>query len=1021
MVIAFTVPISLAYAEFVWYDNLDDFRSAVGSESIVISFDDIEAGTNIHDQIFSGIRVIPAGSGAEPIVVIGEDAGVGDRKLFPTSGDKVISPGGKILNSGGSQIQKDWLDLRFDPPVSAISIDILYPRLDGDTNTTIYVQDRNFNDLRPPQNIPIKSTNPVVGGSQFFGVVSTEKNIERFVVEERDNNSDGEDSNIGYDSIRIGVGTPSPPKPDKILQDIVTVNVIDNTLSVLINDGTTLREHVDIPTKDVTVLDIADIDNDNHNDIALINRFDDSASILFGDGTGAFPREITFDIQKRPRWITVDDVNQDNNQDLIITYQFNNIVSILLGDGKGNFGNPTDYTVGNNPFSVVTENINDDSYPDIITTNRNDGTITVLYNDGAGIYNDIDFYFVTPEPLTVAYDDFNGDTIKDIAVTSWRERFLSFLYGNEQGTFDDAVLAIKLDGISHTVVAEDFFNNGHVDAAVSLSNINSVEVAENQRGDITEGPSENHFVGKSPFGIVAIDVNDDGNMDIVATNPDTDNIAVLYGKGNGLFDEKVDFDVGDRPFFVTAGVLAEPPSAVTELAAVPGDAQVVLSWMEPAEENAGPVTDYVIKFKETSAVDYSTYDDGTSDETNAIVTGLTNLVSYDFKVKAVNFKGSGVGATLTSTPNPGDLQSQINLLIQVILELQTQIDNLDDRVVALESNIIFDVDTDNDGLTDASELNIHGTDRLKNDTDSDGLIDGDELNIHGTNPLNNDTDSDGLIDGNEVNIIGTDPLIPNLPGDCSLRGPGVNLSLCDLSGEDLSGVNLSGVYLSGANLSGANLQNANLSGANLQNANFEGANLSGATFGCPSICADFSDADFSGVNLSGAFIRDAHFNRANLSDANLSGVDIQNSQFPGANLSGVNLSGANVLGADFPGANLSGAKLIDTNLRSADLSSTDLSNANLSGANAFGTGFSDSNLSNANLSNVNLFDGNISRANLTDADLSGSNLFSVTFPGADLTRANLSNTDLREADFTDAILADTITTGCIGQPILYLN
>jgi hypothetical protein len=43
------------------------------------------------------------------------------------------------------------------------------------------------------------------------------------------------------------------------------------------------------------------------------------------------------------------------------------------------------------------------------------------------------------------------------------------------------------------------------------------------------------------------------------------------------------------------------------------------------------------------------------------------------------------------------------------------------------------------------------------DTDNDGLSDGDEVNIHGTDPNNPDTDSDGYLDGEEVEN-GFDPL-----------------------------------------------------------------------------------------------------------------------------------------------------------------------------------------------------------------------------------------------------------------------
>jgi len=59
------------------------------------------------------------------------------------------------------------------------------------------------------------------------------------------------------------------------------------------------------------------------------------------------------------------------------------------------------------------------------------------------------------------------------------------------------------------------------------------------------------------------------------------------------------------------------------------------------------------------------------------------------------------------------------------------------------------LDSDGDGLLDARELTLFGTDPDSADSDNDGLSDGEEMLLYRLNPLNSDTDGDGLSDGYE--------------------------------------------------------------------------------------------------------------------------------------------------------------------------------------------------------------------------------------------------------------------------------
>ncbi|HNW71781.1 MAG TPA: fibronectin type III domain-containing protein [Candidatus Paceibacterota bacterium] len=90
---------------------------------------------------------------------------------------------------------------------------------------------------------------------------------------------------------------------------------------------------------------------------------------------------------------------------------------------------------------------------------------------------------------------------------------------------------------------------------------------------------------------------------------------------------------------------------VVGLSATAGDSEVDLSWTQLINDGYF-ITDYIIEYKLSSGGSWSTFDDGTSENPTATVTGLSNGSSYDFRVKAYNsVLGEGtVSSVATATP-----------------------------------------------------------------------------------------------------------------------------------------------------------------------------------------------------------------------------------------------------------------------------------------------------------------------------------------------------------------------------------
>ena len=96
---------------------------------------------------------------------------------------------------------------------------------------------------------------------------------------------------------------------------------------------------------------------------------------------------------------------------------------------------------------------------------------------------------------------------------------------------------------------------------------------------------------------------------------------------------------------ISSATPAAAPGTPSAFTATAGNTQTSLAWTAPAN-NGSALTDYKVEYKASADSSWSVFADGTSTGTTATVTGLSNGVSYDFRVSAINAIGTG---TLTST------------------------------------------------------------------------------------------------------------------------------------------------------------------------------------------------------------------------------------------------------------------------------------------------------------------------------------------------------------------------------------
>jgi hypothetical protein len=103
-----------------------------------------------------------------------------------------------------------------------------------------------------------------------------------------------------------------------------------------------------------------------------------------------------------------------------------------------------------------------------------------------------------------------------------------------------------------TLVTADFNRDHKLDLAVPNPNSNNVSILLGN-GDGTFRPAVNYSVGQGPVTAAVGDFNRDGKLDLVVANNVSNNVSVLLGNGDGSFRTAVEHSGGQKPSAVAVG------------------------------------------------------------------------------------------------------------------------------------------------------------------------------------------------------------------------------------------------------------------------------------------------------------------------------------------------------------------------------------------------------------------------------------------------------------------------------------
>jgi Flp pilus assembly secretin CpaC len=323
-------------------------------------------------------------------------------------------------------------------------------------------------------------------------------------------------------------------------EDLAVVNQADNTLTVLLNQGTGVVPQFAQPTSGIGLL----------SPVGLGTSWTSStpAPAL---ATGSLNAASTA-------------VNNDNFADLLVTDPVGNAVIVLLGNGDGSFKKPaTPIAVGTQPSAIAIGTFNSnngDSNPGFVVTNFSDNTYSVFNGNGDGTFTEVTGSpFAMPAtgtgPVAMTVADFNGDGNPDLAIVNQTTKNVTILKGNGNGTFTEfpnsplavgnlpvAITSGALSGSNGPALA--IVNQQDNSLSVYLGNGDGTFLAASQSPLATD---------TTPSGVVIADFAQASTGGIAVTNTAVGTVTVFADLGSGLFTSVIEPGAGTNPVAILAG------------------------------------------------------------------------------------------------------------------------------------------------------------------------------------------------------------------------------------------------------------------------------------------------------------------------------------------------------------------------------------------------------------------------------------------------------------------------------------
>jgi hypothetical protein len=377
------------------------------------------------------------------------------------------------------------------------------------------------------------------------------------------------------------------------LQDLVVVNSQDNTVSVLLANGTNgafgAATSYPVGTFPQSAV-VADFNGDGFQDIAVANEGSNNVSILYGNGQGGFAAAVNYAGGTAPVALAAGSFNATGQTDLAVIDSSSGNVSnpdgavgiylALLGSttslsvspNPDTTGGPVTFTATVTPSNATgsvtfMDGINVEGTSPLVS-----GTATLTVSLPSGVQSLTAVYSgdmvygqstspavldtIAQQPIAVTMTATPNPAALHQAVTltatinnTGATGLVSF-YNGTGNLIDTAVVSAGQAQLVTSALPAGALQlyaryDGDVNDALAISPVFPFTVAASPGFGL--GNATSFAVGTAPVSVTTADFNLDGRMDLAVANSESNTVSILLGNGDGTFSAGVTLNAGTLP------------------------------------------------------------------------------------------------------------------------------------------------------------------------------------------------------------------------------------------------------------------------------------------------------------------------------------------------------------------------------------------------------------------------------------------------------------------------------------------